>query len=89
MIPIFTKESTLELANLSIATDGDVRTYLCMLNLFSPSNFLQHSIRERERDRLAKRDRERERERGREREREREREKEKNISLSQSNFRIY
>ena len=62
-MPIFTKESTLELVRRSIATDrGDVRTYFCMLNLFSPSNFLQHSIRERERDRLAKRDRERERE---------------------------
>ena len=59
-MPIFTKESTLELENLSIATDGDVRTYFCILNLFSPSNFLQHSIRERERERLAKRDRERE-----------------------------
>ena len=57
---IFTKESTLELANLLIVTDGDVRTYFCMLNFFSSSNFLQHSIRER--DRLAKRDRERVRE---------------------------
>ena len=59
---IFTKESTLELENLSIATDGDVRTYFCMLNLFSPSNFLQHSIRERERDWLREREGERVRE---------------------------
>ena len=64
-MPIFTKESSLELGNLSIATDGDVCTYFCMLNLFSPLNFLQHSIREREIDWL----REIEGERGRESER--------------------
>ena len=66
-MPIFMKESTLELENLSIANEGDVRTYFCMLNLFSPSNFLQHSIREREIDWL--REIEKERERGRESER--------------------
>ena len=58
---IFTKESTVELANLSIATDSDVRTYFCMLNLFSLSNFLQHSIREREIDWLREIEREGER----------------------------
>ena len=62
-MPIFTKESTLELENLSIATDGDVCTYFCMLNLFSPSNFLHHSIREREIDWLREIEREREGER--------------------------
>ena len=45
---IFMKELTLELANISIVTDGDVRTYFFMLNFNSSSNFLQHSIRERE-----------------------------------------
>ena len=64
-MPIFMKESTLQLENLSIVTDGDVCTYFCMLILFSPSNFFQQSIREREIDWL----REIERERGRESER--------------------
>ena len=36
-MPIFTKESTLELENLSIANEGDVHTYFWMLEQIFPS----------------------------------------------------